>query len=204
MQDTEADPGAVAGPTADRDMPAPATVAALIRGRRSINRFRPGRPPREILLEALDLARWAPNHHLTQPWHFYLLGDETARAIVELNAEMVTTAKGEAAGQAKRDRWSQVPGWLVVTCDNADSELQAWEDYAACACALQNAALYLWSRGIGMKWTTGEVIRDPRFYELLWVDPDVETVIGLIWYGYPDESPAAQRRGLECSLVELP
>lgn len=204
MQRTEADaePAVTAGgsPT----LPDAGATAELIRARRSINRFRPERPPRELILSALELARWAPNHHLTEPWHFYLVGEQTARAIVELNAGIVTEARGEVAGADKRERWSRIPGWLVVTCDNADSELQAWEDYAACACGLQNVALYLWSRGVGMKWTTGAVIRDPRFYDLLWVDPDVETVIGLIWYGYPDESPAAQRRDLGCSLVELP
>jgi nitroreductase len=179
-------------------------VAALIRGRRSINAFRPEPPPREVLMEGLRLARWAPNHHLTEPWHFYLIGERTKRSIVELNAEIVTRAKGEAAGRAKRERWSTIPGWLAVTCDHSSDELQAWEDYAACACALQNLALYLWSRGIGMKWTSGPVIRDPSFYELLWIDPEIETVIGLIWYGYPDEAPASHRRDLDCSVVELP
>jgi hypothetical protein len=55
-----------------------------------------------------------------------------------------------------------------------------------------------------MKWTSGPVIRDPSFYELLWIDPEIETVIGLIWYGYPDEAPASHRRDLDCSVVELP
>lgn len=185
-------------------LPDAGDVAALIRGRRSINAFRPELPPREVLLEGLRLARWAPNHHLTEPWHFYLIGERTRQSIIELNAEIVTRAKGETAGRAKRERWSAIPGWLAVSCDHSSDELQAWEDYAACACALQNLALYLWSRGIGMKWTSGAVIRDPRFYELLWIDPEIETVIGLIWYGYPDEAPVSHRRGLDCSVVELP
>ncbi len=179
-------------------------TAALIRGRRSTNLFRPELPPRETILRGLELARWAPNHHLTEPWHYYLIGPQTRSAIIELNTELVTTAKGAEAGAAKQRRWAAVPGWLAVTCEHSSDEIQAWEDYAACACAIQNLALYLWSEGIGTKWTSGAVIREPRFYDLLWIDPDIETVIALIWYGYPDEAPAAHRSALECSLVELP
>ncbi|MEE9160983.1 MAG: nitroreductase family protein [Gammaproteobacteria bacterium] len=42
----------------------------LISGRRTIHQFKEGLRPLEKLLEAIDLARWAPNHHLTEPWHF--------------------------------------------------------------------------------------------------------------------------------------
>lgn len=155
-------------------------------------------------MEALELARWAPNHHLTEPWRFYLLGEVTKSAIVTLNRELVAARKGEAAAEAKAQSWQAVPGWLVVTRTRADAELQAWEDYAACACAIHNMALYLWSCGIGMKWTTGEVTREPRFYEALGIDPAAETVVGLIWYGYPDEAPRTRRRPLAERLFELP
>lgn len=155
-------------------------------------------------MEALELARWAPNHHLTEPWRFYLVGETTKAAIVALNRELVADRKGEAAAAAKEQSWQAVPGWLVVTRARAASELQAWEDYAACACAIHNMALYLWSRGIGMKWTTGPVTREARFYDLLGVDPAEETVVGLIWYGYPDEQPRTRRHPVTERLVELP
>lgn len=179
-------------------------VARAISGRRSINRFQPQAPPRELVRRALELARWAPNHHLTEPWHFYLLGPETKQAVVEFNAELAATANGAAAGEAKRRRWAAIPGWLVVTCDQSADALRAREDYAACACAIHNLALYLWSEGIGVKWTTGAVTRERRFYDLLWIDPALETVVGLVWYGYPAEAPQSRRRPLEHSLVELP
>lgn len=183
---------------------APEAVAQLIRNRRSINRFRPQIPPRQTILRALDVARWAPNHHLTEPWHFYLLGPKTKQAVVELNAELTAAAYGPEAAEAKRRRWDAIPGWLVVTCDHSLDALRAREDYAACACAVHNLALYLWSEGIGVKWTTGAVTRDSRFFDLLWIDPELETLVGLLWYGYPDEAPQSRRRGLAHSLVELP
>jgi nitroreductase len=180
------------------------SAAELIRDRRTIHDFRPEPPPPALILRALELARWAPNHRMTEPWRFYLLGPETAEAIARLNAERVSRDQGAAAGQAKLDRWRTIPGWLVVTCERSDDPLRAQEDYAACCCAMQNFSLYLWSQGIGVKWTTGGVIREPAFYDLIWVDPALETVVGLFWYGYPAEVPQTVRKPLDESLVRLP
>ncbi|MDZ7840575.1 MAG: nitroreductase [Gammaproteobacteria bacterium] len=183
--------------------PSGQSIGEVIRDRRTINFFKPDVPPREVVLEAIDLARWAPNHHLTEPWRFYLLSDAIKQQIVNLNANLVARAKGEEAGRAKRERWGRIPGWLVVTCVRSHDELRRKEDYAACCCAVHNLALYLWSRGIGMKWTTGAVTRTDAFYDLVWVDPVVEEVVGLFWYGYPDEVPVSVRKPVPEILVEL-
>jgi nitroreductase len=180
------------------------SAADLIRSRRTIHEFREQPPPQEIVLRGLDLARWAPNHLLTEPWHFYLLGQETALAIAKLNADLTTRKKGTKAGRTKLDRWRRIPGWLVVTCENSEDSLRFKEDYSACCCAIQNFSLYLWSQGIGVKWTTGDVIREPDFYDVIWVDPMLETVVGLLWYGYPANIPHTPRKPLNQVLVELP
>lgn len=179
-------------------------LAALLRSRRTLNTFRPEAPPPAVIHQALDLARWVPNHHLTEPWRFYWLGRETARAIAELNADLVAAQKGRASAQEKLANWLAKPGWLVVTQVRSDDRLQHQEDYAACCCVIHSIMLYLWSHGIGSKWSTGPVIRDPRFYELIWVDPDSEEVVGLVWYGYPAETPQTPRKPLNELLIELP
>jgi nitroreductase len=185
-------------------VPAAADAAGLIAGRRTVNRFRGECPSRAVLWEALELARWAPNHHLTEPWRFYIIGERTKAAIVSLNHELVAARRGAEAARAKAESWDAIPGWLVVTRVHAASDLQAWEDYAACACAIHNMALYLWSRGVGMKWTTGAVTREARFYEALGIDAASETVVGLIWYGYPDEDPRTRRHPIAERVVECP
>lgn len=183
-----------------------ATAAAdLISSRRTIHNFKSEPvPAKELILRAVDLARWAPNHRLTEPWRFYLLGRETAEAIARLNADLVTKEKGAAAGRAKLARWIDIPGWMVVTCARSDDPIRSREDYAACACGIQNLALYLWSEGVGVKWTTGEVTRSDDFYDLIWVDRYAETVVGLVWYGYAREIPRPSRKPVEEILVELP
>jgi nitroreductase len=180
------------------------TVAEIIRSRRTIYAFKPELPPREIVLHAIELARWAPNHRLTEPWHFYWLGRETAEAIAKLNAELVTQHKGAEAGKEKLERWRTIPGWIVVTCESSKDPIRAREDLAACACAVQNLSLYLWSVGVGVKWNTGAVTREPAFYDLIWADPDRESVVGLLWYGYPEEVPKTNRKPVTEILVELP
>ena len=176
----------------------------LITQRRTIHNFKPEKPPREILLKAVETARWAPNHYLSEPWRFYLLGEETANAITDLNADLIAQKKGPQAAEKKRRRWRNIPGWLVVTCEKSDNPLRYQEDYAACCCAIHNLSLYLWSQGIGIKWTTGNVIRTDEFYDTVWLDPETETVVGLLWYGYPTDIPKAHRKSISEILTELP
>ena len=112
----------------------------------------------------LNAASGPPNHHLSQPWRFHLLGPETAELICLLNAEIVEAKKGEKAAEIKLRRWRENPGWLLMSRQRAEDELRDLEDYAACCCAAQNLSLLLWEQSIGMKWTTGAVTRDERFF----------------------------------------
>ena len=176
----------------------------LLRERRTIHEFKLELPPREPVMRALHAARWVPNHHVSQPWRFYLVGPETREQISRLNADLIAERKGAEAGEDKYQRWCAIPGWMVVTCQNSDDVLRAQEDYAACCCAIHNFSLCLWSEGIGVKWTTGPVTREDAFYELLWIDREVETVVGLVWYGYAAEVPMTARRPLAEVMVEMP
>ncbi len=42
-------------------------VGRTLRERRTVHVFKPAVPPLEIITQAVDLARWAPNHHRTEP-----------------------------------------------------------------------------------------------------------------------------------------
>jgi len=179
-------------------------VAAVVRGRRSIDLFQPEPIGTVELLEAIDVARWAPNHRLTEPWRFYLVGKQTAAAIVELAAELDAAAKGEAAGAARRARLQGIPGFFVLTSRRSEDQLQDREDYAACCCAVQNLMLYLWASGVGVKWTTGGITRQQRFYELLGVDSTQEIVVGFFWYGWPKVVPTQKRREAAQIVTTLP
>jgi nitroreductase len=178
--------------------------AEVIRGRRTINLYLQTPVPRRLVREAIEAATWAPNHHVTQPWHFYLLGPETIERCLDLCFEIVTARKGPDAGDFKRGQWSEKPGWVAVTCRRSGDELRQREDYAACAAAVQNLMLYLWRAGVGSKWTTGDITRDERFFDIIGIDGNEEFVVGLLWYGYPKITPEQKRKSLDEVLSELP
>lgn len=178
--------------------------AEVLRGRRTIELFLQTPVPENLLNEAIDAATWAPNHHVTEPWHFYVLGSETRKQCLDLCRDIVRAKKGEKAGEFKRQSWSEKPGWLVVTCQRSQDELLQQEDYAACCTATQNLMLYLWRAGIGSKWATGDITRDSRFFDIIGADEAESFVVGLIWYGYPKLTPTQSRKSVEDVRTVLP
>jgi nitroreductase len=176
----------------------------VLRGRRTINLYLQTPVPTKLVRDAIEAATWAPNHHVTEPWHFYLLGKQSIAECVELVRRITTAKKDAKAGDFKAKNWSEKPGWLVVTCRNSEDAILQQEDLAACATAVQNFMLYLWKAGVGSKWTTGDITRDARFNEIVGMDVGKERVVGLIWYGYPKLTPAQQRAAVGDVLTELP
>ena len=112
-------------------------LAERIRSRRTTNMFLKHGVSKQLVLDAVELARWAPNHHLTEPWHFYLLGDEMKAASAALIRTIVTESKNAEIGDHKYKSARAIPGWLVVTCTKSDDELTGREDYASCCCAVR-------------------------------------------------------------------
>ena len=154
-------------------------------------------------MDAIEVARWAPNHHLTEPWHFYVLGDDAIRKSIELTRIVVTERKGKEIGDFKAKDAATRPGWLLVTCKRSDDELTQQEDYASVSCAIQNLMLYLSEAGVATKWATGPITRDSRYYEALGIDEGNEFIVGLIWYGYPKVTPTQQRKDVAEIVTEL-
>lgn len=173
---------------------------SVLRSRRTINGFLSDLPEdwEETLQSAVRSAIYAPNHKRTEPWRFHLLGPEAIRKVCDLNASLVTEKKGAKAGQAKLERWLEMPGWLVVTCATTPKESAGTmedpagierEDYAAVCCAVQNLCLSLHNAGMGTKWTTGPVNFDKKFGDIVGFDDEEEYVVGTIWFGTPLKTP---------------
>ena len=177
-------------------------LAERIRSRRTTKLFLKQPVDRKLILDAIEVARWAPNHHLTEPWHFYVLGSEKIQECVDLTRVVVTEIKDAKMGEFKAESAAAIPGWLIVTCDKSDDELLQLENYASCACAIQNLMLYLSEAGVATKWATGPITRDARFYELLGADPKAALVVGIIWYGYPKITPTQARQDVSSIITE--
>jgi len=80
--------------------------AEVLRGRRTINLYLDLPVPEKLVTRAIDVATWAPNHHVTEPWRFYLLGRKTIDRCVELVREIATANKGAKAGDFKAASWA--------------------------------------------------------------------------------------------------
>jgi len=184
--------------------PAESPMAQLIRTRRTVNEFLPEKPSEELILQAIELARWAPNHKLTEPWRFHLIGPETVNAVVEHNAQLVEREKGPAKAELKRAKWSTIPGWLFVTSQIASDPVRNEENYAAVCCAIQNLMLFLWEQGVGTKWVTGNMTRELEFSHFLGIDPQIEKMVGVIWYGFPAHQTEMKRRPVSEIIRHLP
>jgi len=178
--------------------------AETLRGRRTIELFLQTPVPDKLVRDAIETATWAPNHHVTEPWRFYVFGEETKARCLDLCRDIVSAKKGQKAADFKRDSWSEKPGWLVISCQRSDDELLQREDYAACSAAVQNFMLHLWKAGVGSKWTTGDITRDQRFLDIVGIDEATAFVVGLVWYGYPKLTPTQSRKEPATVLAHLP
>jgi nitroreductase len=145
-------------------------VDDAIRTRRTHKAYGSEPVPRETLEELFELARWAPNHNLTNPWRFRVLGPESLARLKE-------AADEEAA--AKLDR---APTLVVASVVQGGDPIQDEEDYAAAAVAAYIVLLGAHARGLAGYWRTPAVLRTPGGCSAAGV-PERERVIGLLHLG---------------------
>ena len=66
-------------------------LANLIKTRRSIRTWQDKNVPDQLLLQAVELATWAPNGGNRQPWFFYIIVNEEAANATQATAKYVAT-----------------------------------------------------------------------------------------------------------------
>lgn len=149
-------------------------VEDAIRSRRTHKAFRSEPVPRELLDELLELARWVPNHHLTNPWRFRVVGP---RALAGLK----DAARPEAS--SKLDR---APTLVVASAVRSEDPVQDREDLLASACAVYAVLLAAHARGLAGYWRTPHVLRTPGGLEAVDI-PTTERFVALIHLGWPKQ-----------------
>lgn len=161
--------------------------------------------PPEAIARALEAARWAPNHKLTEPWRFRVLGPETTAQVAAIAGRL---AREKASSASEEDREKQgrraeekitgVPALVAVAqVRTPEDPFRDREDFAAVTCAIHNFVLSLWAEGIGCQWSTGAVTRHADTARRLGIEPPTLEIVGLLRIGYPAQLPAARRRPLE-------
>jgi nitroreductase len=144
-----------------------------IRTRRTHKAYRPEPLDRETLAGLFELANWAPNHHLTQPWRFRVVGPAAL--------ERLKLAAGLEAAP-KLDRAPTLVACSVVRTPG--DERADEEDMLAAACAAYIVLLGAHARGLAGYWRTPAVLWQPGGLAALGIPAD-ERVIGLLYLGRP-------------------
>ncbi|HUZ29276.1 MAG TPA: nitroreductase [Solirubrobacteraceae bacterium] len=156
-------------------------VEDAIRSRRTHKAFAPEPVPSQLLDELLELARWAPNHHLTNPWRFRVLGPA---ALARLK---------EAAGPEAAAKLDRAPTLVVASALGSEDPVQDQEDLCATACATYAVLLAAHGRGLAGYWRTPAVLRNPEGLEALGIPPD-ERFVALIHLGWPRQEKEPPER----------
>ncbi|HJF30646.1 MAG TPA: nitroreductase [Sporosarcina psychrophila] len=170
-------------------------VEQNILGRRTIKSFKKDSISAEVIIELLNVAKWAPNHKLTEPWRFQLYVDEGKEQFVQAYIHSQPKVDGEISEKVKRKAqyFRDIPVHLVVVMPE-DPRQRRWdEDYGAVSSLIQNFQLAAWEREIGMIWRTNDWVYDPLFREAIGVLPG-EKVVATLMIGYPKHIPEAQTR----------
>ncbi|MGQ0813857.1 MAG: nitroreductase family protein [Gemmatimonadota bacterium] len=174
------------------------TVLQVIRDRRSQKSFTDRPVSEDDIRTMLDAAVLAPNHKLTQPWGFAVLGKLARKRYGEIRAQLRVSQEADAAvAEDKRAKiaaeTAAVPAVIVVTQRLDGDAHRKREDYAAVFMAVQNILLVATSMGLGSKVHTGDILNAPPMRELVKAEEN-EQIVALIHLGEPAEEMKPKAR----------
>lgn len=173
-------------------------VLDALHSRRSIKQFTDRPVTREEIETLLDAAAQAPNHRMTQPWRFYVLGPEARRAFgVVLGRRKAKRVEDPEAAAAVVEKVTEkhvgLPAMLVVAMTLDENPEIREEDYAASMMAVQNLGLAAHAMGLGVHIKSGAVMDDPGARAAFRV-AEGERVVAMLELGEPAEMPDAKPR----------
>ena len=157
-------------------------------------------PTRAQVERLLAVANMAPNHHLTQPWRFWVL---RGRALTELG-EMMAVAAGEDDQARERARVKPLRAPLLIAVGIKAPEPRAVpiEDVLATGAAVENLLLAATALGLGAMWRTGKEAYDPEVKRFFGLSAE-EHLAGWIYLGLPAEREPEERPRVRRPVEEL-
>ena len=165
----------------------------LIRSRRTHKAYAPEPVDRATLEQLFELARWAPNHNLTNPWRFRVLGPQALEALKA------------AAGPESAAKLDRAPTLVAASALQCGEPVADEEDLAASAAAVYIVLLAAHDRGLGGYWRTPEVLRTPAGRAAAGIE-EGERVLGLVHLGNArgPVKEAPEREPLDAFRTYLP
>ena len=163
-------------------------VETAIRTRRTHKVFTGEPLTRSELEELLELANWAPNHNLTVPWRFRVVGPATLKRLKE------------AAGPEGAAKLGRCPTLVAVSGRLSGDPIQDEEDLHATAVASYIVLLAAHARGLAGYWRTPGLLRTEEGRAALGLPPE-ERSVALLHLGHPrQQRPVPERPAAESTV----
>ena len=174
------------------------SIPELIEQRRSIKKFTDRVVTHDEIETLLDAAILAPNHRLTRPWRFYVLGPESRYAYgLALGERKGRKLPDPEAARALRETVAAehraLPCMICVAIVANENPEIGEEDYAAAMMAIENLALAAVTLGLGTHIKTGGVMSDVAARVATGVG-ETERIVAIVNVGEPAEQPAPRKR----------
>lgn len=165
-------------------------VETAIRTRRTIKAFSPDQVPADQIEDLLRLASWAPNHHLSVPWRFRVVGPRTLERLKD------------AAGPEGAARLDRAPTLVVTSCVMTGDPETDEEDLHAVAIASYIVLLAAHGRGLAGYWRTPDILRTPEGRSAVGM-PENEHFVGLLHLGRGMQSKTPPERPGSGETIEF-
>jgi nitroreductase len=180
-------------------------VLDAIAHRRSIKKFTDRVISRGEIEQLLHAAAQAPNHRMTQPWRFHVLGPQARRAYgAALGDRKARRMEDAEAGRMVRDKVASeheaLPLMIVVAMHEDENPDIRQEDYAAVMMGVQNLGLAAVALGLGTHIKTGAVMDDPAARAAAGV-AEGERIVAIVNVGEPQDVPEPKQRADAASLT---
>ena len=188
-------------------------VDKAIVSRVSVKKFSDREVPKELIEKCLDLAVWAPNHRLTEPWRFRVVTDRGRDALADVVCSQMksapaisedkglfreplrvtATVKASIAAEGVRQKIMSAPVLIVIYSLRTHDETITKENFAATAAAVQNLLLGAHHLGLAAIWRTADYFTGDQVHAFLQIPREMDFV-GAVYIGFSDQREVTRKR----------
>ncbi|HET6385961.1 MAG TPA: nitroreductase [Armatimonadota bacterium] len=167
-----------------------------IKTRSSIGKLSPEPLDRETISSLIEAAIQAPNHHLTEPWRFFVLTGDALDELGEVMENALVEQKPDASPDERareRAKPLRAPVIIAVTAEAGSDAVETIENFAATAAAVENLLLAAHDVGLGAHWRTGPTAYAPAAKKWLGIS-ETSAIVAFVYLGHPAMNPKPRHR----------